>query len=75
MREFNLEEAKAGAEICDRSGNDIRIICFDAKGINPIIGLYTEVDDEDGSEYEEVSMYRINGEYDNVSKFDLMMKD
>ena len=74
MREFNLEEAKAGKEVCDRMGNDIRIVCFDAKGSNPIIGLSTEVDDYHGTEYEEVNMYRANGEYGNLSKYDLMMK-
>lgn len=29
MREFNLEEAKAGKEVCTRSGDKARILCMD----------------------------------------------
>ena len=29
MKEFNLEEAKAGKPVCTRSGRSARIICFD----------------------------------------------
>lgn len=29
MKPFNLEEAKAGKPVCNREGNDVRIICFD----------------------------------------------
>ena len=29
MREFNLEIAKAGAPLCTRKGNKVRIVCYD----------------------------------------------
>ncbi len=29
MKEFNLEEAKAGKPVCTRDGNPARIICYD----------------------------------------------
>jgi recombinational DNA repair protein RecR len=71
MREFNLEEAKAGKPVCDRRGNDVRIICFDAKSDYPIICL---VETEDN--IEEVITTTIHGRFlvpgDHMS--DLMMK-
>lgn len=39
MKPFDLELAKQGHPVCTRDGKDVRIICFDAKGPNPIIGL------------------------------------
>lgn len=33
MKPFNLEEVKAGKSVCNRDGNDVRIICFDKRGI------------------------------------------
>lgn len=32
MKEFNLEEAKAGKPVCTRDGHEVRILCYDAKG-------------------------------------------
>lgn len=31
MKPFNLEEAKAGKPVCNRMGNDVRIICDNKK--------------------------------------------
>lgn len=31
MREFNLEEAKAGHPVCTRDGRKARIVCYDMK--------------------------------------------
>lgn len=31
MKEFNLEEAKAGKPVCTRDGKPARILCFDLK--------------------------------------------
>lgn len=31
MKEFNLEEAKAGKAVCTRDGRKARILCFDLK--------------------------------------------
>lgn len=39
MKPFNLEEAKAGKPVCTRDGKPVRIICWDAKGDNPIVAL------------------------------------
>lgn len=45
MKEFDLEKAKAGAPVCTRDGNPVRIICWDAKDhFFPIVAL---VDDDD----------------------------
>ena len=33
MKEFNLEQAKAGKPVCRRDGKKARIICYDAKSI------------------------------------------
>ena len=31
MREFSMEEAKAGKAVCTRDGRRVRILCFDLK--------------------------------------------
>lgn len=41
MKEFNLEEAKAGKLVCVDNGEKARIICFDAHSEYPIIALIT----------------------------------
>ena len=56
MKEFNLEEAKAGKPVCTRDGKKARIICFDAKGDYPIGALIEE------SDKEYVYTYTKNGE-------------
>ena len=71
MKEFNLEEAKAGKPVCTRDGKDARIICFDAKGYTLIIALVYY------DEYEVCFPYTANGRIhtiDKVSNMDLMMK-
>ena len=65
MRKFNLEEAKAGKPVVTRTGRPVRILCWDAKGIDPIIGLI-ELDttscvctyNESGSFYENLESDR-----------------
>lgn len=49
MKEFNLEAAKAGAEVCTRDGISARIVCFDMK--NEISPLLVLVKGDDGEEY------------------------
>lgn len=40
---FDLEQAKAGRPVCTRNGQEVRIICFDAKSENyPIVALVKE---------------------------------
>lgn len=48
MREFNLEEAKAGKPVCTRDGREARIICFDVE--NETFPIVAVVKDEDGVE-------------------------
>ena len=72
MREFNLEDAKAGKPVCTRDGRPARIICWDRKNdIFPIMALI-EYDDK-----ELPYSYTINGKYrkekDLDDSFDLMM--
>ena len=41
MKPFNLEQAKAGAPVCTRDGQPVRIVCYDLKGNKhyPILAL------------------------------------
>lgn len=50
MKPFNLEEAKAGKPICNRAGEDVRIICFDkrSKYNTPIVALHKAKDGNEG---------------------------
>lgn len=72
MKEFNLEEAKAGKAVSTRNGRPARIICFDRKhNYYPIVALLTK---SDGCE--EYISYTIDGRFsDNSTKdsYDLMM--
>ncbi len=73
MKPFNLEEAKAGKPVCNRAGEDVRIVCFDRKSDfnTPIIALHIN----DGAE--DLFSHKIDGKYGEgclVSKFDLFMK-
>lgn len=46
MKEFDYEKAKAGAPVCTRRGEHIRILCWDAKGDYPIVALKNEENSE-----------------------------
>lgn len=37
---FDIEKAKQGKTVCNRLGNNVRIICFDRKGCDPIVALH-----------------------------------
>lgn len=74
MKPFNLEEAKAGKLVCNRAGEDVRIICFDRKSDfnNLIVALHTN----DGAE--DLFSHKIDGKYGgscSISKLDLFMQD
>jgi len=73
MKEFNLEEAKAGKAVCTRDGRPARIICFDRKSNSyPIIALIAETIGN-GEVYKS---YTIDGKFDGRGKtdnLDLMM--
>lgn len=71
MKEFNLEEAKAGKPVCTRDGKKARIICWDRKGTEyPIVALVIECGEyEDWIAYNEKGKARASANGD----FDLMM--
>ena len=73
MKPFDLRAAKAGAPVCTRDGEEVRIICFDRIcTIFPIIGLRRNVDNE-----EYVVTFTTDGRKFFTSKDggDLMMRD
>lgn len=71
MKPFNPEAAKAGAPVCTRDRKDVRIVCYDKKGQQPILALV----DDGKTEY--VNHYFANGHYYEggmASENDLFMK-
>ncbi len=73
LKPFDLEAAKAGKPVCTRDGRNARIICFDAKDTQPIIGLYEK--DIDGIVREYLCSYHMDGRMydDHDCGYDLMM--
>lgn len=72
MKEFNLEEAKAGAKVCTHEGAPVRILCYDRKGLglDPIVGL-AMLDESVG---EAIISWRADGIYaSSPGPFDLML--
>lgn len=75
MKEFNLEEAKAGKRVCTRDGKSARIVCWDLNyGNGKILALV--ILNADGHEYpvpytNEGKAYTLYGDMD--AKYDLMM--
>lgn len=52
MKPFDIELAKAGHPVCTRSGNPVRIVCFDKKNTKyPIMALIDKVTHEDYCSY------------------------
>lgn len=70
LKPFDLEAAKAGAPVVTRDGKPVRIVCFDAKGSQPLLGLIEWGRDE------MACRYSANGEYLNGKSNDhnLVMK-
>lgn len=60
MKEFDINLAKQGKPVCTRDGRKARIVCFDAKGDQPIIALVEAKGNKDAL-IEEVERYFING--------------
>lgn len=69
LRPFDLEAAKAGKPVYTRDGRKVRIICFDAKCIKPIVALIYDCNKET------VLQYLENGRFfvDQIDKYDLMI--
>ena len=73
LKPFNLEAAKSGKPVCTRDGRKARIICFDAKNTQPIIGLYEK--NIVGIVREYLCYYHTDGRMydDQDTGYDLMM--
>lgn len=72
MKPFDIEKAKQGKPVCNRAGENVRILCFDRKGEDyHIVALHTAKDGE-----ELVCFHTSNGRnYKSVeSELDLFMK-
>lgn len=72
MREFNIEEAKAGKKVCTRDGCDARILCFDLIDEHyPIVAAIYNEDTKD----EDLLCYSKSGQFNEEfqSDKDLMM--
>ena len=54
---FDLESAKNGAKVVTRDGRPARIVCWDAKGIYPIVALVS------GKNFELAQSYTEDGKY------------
>lgn len=59
---FDLEAARAGSPVCTSDGVKVRIVCFDRKGVNPIIGLIDIGEAETWISCNSDGFYLINGE-------------
>lgn len=73
MREFDLEAAKAGAPVCTRDGEEVRIICFDRiSRAFPILALRIDSDNE-----EYTTSFTIDGRrfLTGTTDGDLVMRD
>ena len=72
MKPFNLEQAKAGAPVCTRDGQPVRIICYDRKG-HKNYQLLALVESPIGVEF--TVSYALNGHHslDSEADLDLMM--
>ena len=72
MKPFNLEQAKAGAPVCTRDGQPVRIVCYDLKEYKnyPILALV-----ESPVGVESTVSYALNGHHslDSDTGIDLMM--
>ena len=66
LKPFNLEEAKAGKPVCTRDGRKARIICFDAKGKQPIIALF----EREKADEIIIQTYNDDGSYYGLGKED-----
>lgn len=70
LKEFDLEQAKAGKPVCTRDGRKARIVCYDRKSENyPILALV------ENNSNEQVVKYTTAGKKKDqcISPYDLMM--
>ena len=60
LKPFDIQKAREGKPVCTRDGRKARIVCFDAKGDQPIIALVEAKGNKDAL-IEKVERYFING--------------
>lgn len=70
LKPFDIQKAREGKPVCTMSRKKARIICFDAKGILPIIALVESGDEEKTVRYSNSGRFRFDGTPDEE---DLMM--
>lgn len=72
MKEFNLEEAKAGKPVCMKNGTPVRIVSFNGL-IHQIIGI---VKDEE-SKSDIIRTWTNNGQhiFSDETEYDLIMAE
>ena len=71
MKQFNLDEylKNPSRKVVTRDGGNVRIVCTNKKGVNPIVALVTKYD----SDTELAYTYTKNGEFVGsiITKYDL----
>ena len=66
LKPFDLQKAREGKPVCTRNGRKARIICFDAKGKQPIIALF----EREKSDEVIIQTYNDDGSYYGLEKED-----
>lgn len=61
MKQFDIEQAKAGAQLCTRDGRSVRALCYDKLGGFPIVALVMNT--AKGKTEELLEFYTSNGKY------------
>ena len=70
LKPFDIQKAREGKPVCTRDGHKARIICFDKKGVYPIVALVNDYNEEEYiKNYDEFGKKFIGGETSD----DLMM--
>lgn len=71
MKQFNLEQAKAGKAVCTRDERDVEIIKHDLKD-NEQLPIVAVIKNSDGNEF--VRCFSRDGKHNDNGILDLMMK-
>lgn len=61
LKPFDIQKAKKGKPVCTKNGKRARIICFNAKGVLPIIALVESGDEEKTVRYSNSGRFRFDG--------------
>ncbi len=73
MKEFNINEAKAGAKVVTRNGRKVRIICFDRKS-GKLPGKIIALVSGYSNKFEQIVQYDLDGrQVDFINCLDLFM--